>query len=230
MVIKINDEIGMWGITVANIESQLNEANSDIEVYVDSPGGSVVEGVRIYNAIKRYDKGSVTVVIGAMAASIATYIAMAGDVIKAHDNSTFMIHNAWGVTIGDYRDMQKSAEVLEGLTSLIARKYIEKSGKSEAEIRKLMDEETFFFGEEIEANGFADEIIATSENKDSQAAIALAQEQFKACLRHMKEKEEDASKEQIAAILKESGLDKEKRMAKLRLAKAKLKLLQKEHV
>lgn len=233
MVIKINDEIGGWGISADQVEAQLNEAEGDIDVVIDSPGGSVFEGVKIHNAIKDYDNGEVTVTINSLAASIATYIAMAGDKIKAKDNSTFMIHNAWGLTIGDHRDMRATAEVLEGLISLIAKKYASKTGKDIHEIRQMMDAETFLFGDEIKEAGFVDEIIQTDEEKDKQAHLALASESFKACLRHVKEKEENESKEKIAALLREVQKDDEKEkdvaIAKLKLAKARLKLLEKEN-
>ncbi len=229
MAIKIDGEIG-WDVIAEDIQRQLDEADGDIEVVIDSPGGSVFEGVKIFNAIKSY-KGRVTVTINSLAASMATYIAMAGDFVRAYDNATFMIHNAWGFAMGDHRVMRDTAEVLEGLSSLISKKYREKTGKSEAEIKAMMDKETYLFGEEIKEHGFVDEIISTEDEKNKQAQLALASERFKACLKNLKEKEEDESKELIAALLKEvknSEEDREVMRAKLKIAKMKLKLLEKE--
>jgi ATP-dependent Clp protease protease subunit len=113
--IKINGEIG-FEVLAGDIEEVLNNANGDIELLIDSPGGSVFEGVTIFNLLRDYNKGKITATINGVAASMASYIAMVADELKVYDNSTFMIHNAWGITIGDYRDMQKTAEILQGLT------------------------------------------------------------------------------------------------------------------
>ena len=139
--IKIQGEIG-WDVIAQEVETDLRNVSGDITVELDSPGGDVFEGVKIYNLLKDYDKGKVSVVINGVAASMGSYIAMAGDEIKAYDNAVFMIHNPWTVAIGDYVEMQKTAEVLEGLARLLANKYIKKTGKSEDEIKSLMNDES----------------------------------------------------------------------------------------
>lgn len=227
MQIKIDGEIG-WDIFADDVKMQLDNADGDIEVLIDSPGGSVFEGVKIYNLLSEY-RGKKIITIDSIAASMATYIAMAGDIVKVKDNSTFMIHNAWGFAMGDYREMQKTAEVLQGLTSLLSKKYISKTGKSEKEIRDMMDNESWFFGEEIVKNGFADELIKTDEQKDKNAALAFSKERFKALSKKMSEKEEDNDK--IAALLKVKNYqplgdseDNSHKIKQLELAKSKLKL------
>ena len=231
--IKINGEIG-FDIFAEDIEAQLKEAkNKDIEIIINSPGGSVFEGVKIYNLLNEHN-GQKIVTIDSLAASMATYIAMAGDLIAVKDNATFMIHNAWGFAMGDYRDMQKTAEVLEGLSSLIAKKYAEKTNKDIKEIRALMNEETWLFGDEIVKTGFADELIETNKDKDKNAMLALNKERFKALSQKLKEKEEDDEK--IAALLKDvykskandGQKEKANNIRQLELAKAKLKLRLKE--
>ena len=228
--IKIQGEIG-WDVIAQEVETDLRNVSGDIVVELDSPGGDVFEGVKIYNLLKDYDKGKVSVVINGVAASMGSYIAMAGDEIKAYDNAVFMIHNPWTVAIGDYVEMQKTAEVLEGLAKLLANKYIKKTGKSEDEIKSLMNDESWFFGEEIKTVGFVDEIINTDEKEDKQSLIALKKEQFKAVVRKMKEREEEVQKEKIAALAQmlnkqTSEKDDKKQKASYELAKAKLKLLQ----
>ncbi len=237
--IKIIGEIG-WEVLPEQIEAELDNADGDIVIEINSPGGSVFDGVTIHNLIKSYSKGKVTAVINGLAASMATYIAMAADEVKVYDNSTFMIHNAWGVVVGDYRDMQQQAEVLEGLTKLLAKKYIEKTKKDENEIRDLMDKESWFFGEEIVQNGFADETIKTEKEEDKQSAIAFAKEKFRALTKKLKEKEEEKNEEKIAALMKEVKMlnenkqkkDEEILKAKMMLAleKEKLKLLQTKEI
>ena len=101
MTIKIDGEIG-WDIKAREIKGQLEESTGDITIEISSPGGSVYQGVSIFNAIKQYNKGTVTTVITSLAASMASYIAIAGDTIKAYDNAVYMIHNASVFSWGDH--------------------------------------------------------------------------------------------------------------------------------
>jgi ATP-dependent Clp protease protease subunit len=236
--IKINGEIGFEVLT-SDIEEVLNNANGDIELLIDSPGGSVFEGVTIFNLLRDYNKGKITATINGVAASMASYIAMVADELKVYDNSTFMIHNAWGITIGDYRDMQKTAEILQGLTKLLAKQYALKTGLNGKEVQKMMDDESWFFGEEIVNAGFADSLIKSKENEGKQSALALAKERFKNSIKKIKEKEEKINEEKIAALMKEinkdvannqqnEGADYKKAKIELDVKKAKLRLMKKE--
>jgi ATP-dependent Clp endopeptidase proteolytic subunit ClpP len=226
--IKINGEIG-FEVLASDIEEVLNNANGDIELLIDSPGGSVFEGVTIFNLLRDYNKGKITAIINGVAASMSSYIAMVADELKVYDNSTFMIHNAWGVTIGDYRDMQKTAEILQGLTKLLAKQYALKTGLNEKEVQKMMDEESWFFGEEIVKSGFADSVIKTEKQEDKQSALALAKEKFKNSIKKIKEKEEGLNDEKVAALMKDvvnsqqNGEENSKK-AKIELDVKKLKL------
>jgi len=200
MEIKIDGEIGYWGVTAESIQSKLNSATGDISVIIDSPGGDVFEGVKIYNALNKYDKGGVTVRINSLAASIASYIAMAGDTIETMSNATFMIHNVWTVAVGDHRELRAAAYVAEGLTGLIASAYAARTGRSKEDVLKLMADETYFFGEDIKEGGFADEMI-DADNTPKKEALAMAKERFKACSRSVKEHTEEPPLEQMAALL-----------------------------
>ncbi len=202
-IIKIDDEIGYWGISAYQVKSQLENMSGDITVEINSPGGSVYEGIAIFNALKAYDKGNVETIIVGQAASMASYIALAGDTIKAYDNAVYMIHNASVCLCGDFNYLRKRADVLEGLSSIIKNAYISKTSKSSEDLQKMMDEETYFFGTEILENGFVDEIIETSNtNDDSNQSKALASESFKACMEHVQMNTKE-DKELIAAISKE---------------------------
>ena len=200
-IIKIDEEIGYWGISASVINRQLNEASGDITIEISSPGGSVYEGIAIFNAIKAYDKGEVTTVIVSLAASMASIIALAGDTIKAYDNSLYMIHNASMWAGGDAKELRKKADHLESITNMLAKNYTNKSGKSEKEIIKLLDEETWFYGSEIMDAGFVDEIIDSNADIDSASAKLLAGESVKNCMIHYKENMKDDENEQIAALL-----------------------------
>ena len=204
--IKIDDEIGYWGINAQEISRQLNEASGDITIEISSPGGAIFEGVSIFNAIKAYDKGEVTTVITSLAASMASIIALAGDTVKAYDNAVYMIHNGSMWVGGDARFLRKKADHLDSLTNLMANIYIAKTGKSEQEIKQLLDDETYFYGSEMLDHGFIDEIIATDVGGDSESAKAIAKESFMSCMTHYKEKAKEEDSEQAAALLKPQSM------------------------
>lgn len=202
----IDGEIGSWGMSASTVREYLNSITGDVKVTLDSPGGSVFEGISIHNAFKEYDKGTVTMVMGSLVASITTYIAMAGDKIVAHDNSTFMIHNAWTFTYGDENELRKVADVLAGLSSLIAKKYISKTGKSKEIIKQAMDKESYYFGNEILDFGFCDEIISTENQNAKDESLALARESFKACCKTASEKFSTDEFVQAVAKLTKDGV------------------------
>ena len=204
----IDGEIGSWGMSASTVREYLSSITGDVKVTLDSPGGSVFEGISIHNAFKEYDKGTVTMVMGSLVASITTYIAMAGDKIIAHDNSTFMIHNAWTFTYGDENELRKVADVLAGLSSLIAKKYISKTGKSKQIIKQAMDKESYYFGNEILDFGFCDEIISTENQNTKDESLALARESFKACCKTASEKfSNDEFVQAVAKLTKDGVLD-----------------------
>lgn len=166
--IDISGEIG-WEVTASAIAESLRAAGGDdLDIAIASPGGSVFDGIEIYNAIRdykrMYPKSQILITLKGLAASMASYIASSdvADMVLAEDNAVFMIHNPWSVMIGDYDDMQKEAEFLAGLASLMANAYANRTGKSKAEIKKMMDAETWLFGDEIKSAGFVDDIIPAS--------------------------------------------------------------------
>ena len=136
-IIKIDDEIGYWGISASSISRQLDEASGDITIEISSPGGVIFEGISSFNAIKSYNKGHVTTIITSLAASMASIIALAGDTVKAYDNSVYMIHNGSMGAWGDAAFLRKKADHIESLTKLMSNIYIAKSGNTEDEMKKL---------------------------------------------------------------------------------------------
>lgn len=175
-------EIGAkrWGaIDGASVKDALKQCgDKPVTLYFTSPGGSVDEGVAIYNAIANHKQG-VTVVVDAMAASIASYILMAGTKRIVYGNSVVMIHNPWTSLAGDAEELRKSAELLDRYGDRLLDAYATASGHSRQEIRRMMDAETWFFGEEIVDAGFADELVPTGRSAIAAAAspkrrVALA--------------------------------------------------------
>ena len=160
---------GIVGIDILpqQVSDALKEAEGDdITVNFVSVGGYVFEGFQIYNQIKEYS-GNKTIILNGVVASIAAYISTAFDKAIIKNNSTFMIHNAMGGAIGDYRVLEKEAKELKRLNSVIGKNYATRSGQSIDIIFDLMNEETWYYGEEIIEAGFADELDDNNQTVES---------------------------------------------------------------
>jgi ATP-dependent protease ClpP protease subunit len=208
--IYIEGYIG-WEVTAKNIREQLNEADGeDVNIYINSPGGYVFEGVAIFNEIKKYD-GKKTAIISGIGASMASYIPLACDYVKAEDNATYMIHNAISFAGGDYRVMNKAGKILESITKVLAVQYKQKTGKKDKEIRDMMDEETYLFGKEIVDAGFADELIKSSkrDSKDKETAVLSARSFVAECFKKVEKEIPKDYYEKIAACIATLPDDKE---------------------
>ena len=158
-------------VSAANLSKQL-EAMTDvtqINVYINSYGGEVAEGLAIYNALRRH-KAKVKTVCDGFACSIASVIFMAGDERVMNEASLLMIHNAWTFASGDAASLRKQADDLEKITQASVEAYKAHSSLSEDEIKALMDAETWMLPEEAVANGFATGVEKTESNKASQNA------------------------------------------------------------
>ena len=143
---------------VKNVIAELTDENEELKVVINSPGGDVQAGQEIYSILKGV-KNHVTIEVQSMAASAASMIAMAGDTVRMSPVSLLMIHNASTCTSGDYRDMQHTADVLQTVNTAIMQAYIAKTGKTEDELKIMMDKETWLTANQCLENHFADEII-----------------------------------------------------------------------
>jgi ATP-dependent protease ClpP protease subunit len=125
-----------------------------IDLRLNSPGGSVFDAVAIFNALTRHS-GTVTVWIDGIAASAASYIAMAGDEIVMPENAFLMIHDPSGLVMGTAADMRDMAETLDKIAASMTRGYAARSGKSEEDIAALMAAETWFDAQDALDAGLA---------------------------------------------------------------------------
>ena len=173
--ISIFDEIGMYGISAKQFISDLKAipANDKIVLKIHSPGGEVFDGNAIFNALQR--RGNVEVQIEGLAASMATVISLAGMPVKMAENGFYMIHNPWGVAMGDAAELRDQAELLDKIRSNMVGAYAAKSGQDPEQIQEWMDAETWFTAAEALAAGFIDEItdtlsLAASSNKFARMA------------------------------------------------------------
>lgn len=180
-MIIIDGVIGGWDVYPDEVVAEIERQTGDFEIKLNSVGGSVMGGISIANAIRDYNKGSITVIVDAVSASIASYFMMYADKVKVHDNTTVMIHNAWLPVVGDFNALRKGADISEGLSSILAKAYVNKSGKPLDDIKALMNEETYYYGADIVANGYADEVIETKSETTEAEAKALTISSLEAC-------------------------------------------------
>jgi ATP-dependent Clp endopeptidase proteolytic subunit ClpP len=156
--IAIYDEIGFGGVSAKSFLAELKKLSGQrVHLRINSVGGSVVEGAAIYNALRRH-KGGLVVHIDALAASMASVIAMAGDETLIADNALVMIHNPWGMTMGDADELRKEADILDKLKATLVNAYVRKTGMEAEQVAQMMDDETWLDATEAVALGFADAI------------------------------------------------------------------------
>ncbi|MFT8464638.1 MULTISPECIES: head maturation protease, ClpP-related [Acetobacter] len=164
-VIYLYDEIGLWGVTAQDFTQRLVSVGpGPIELHINSPGGDVFDGLAIYSALQAHN-GPVSVVVDGLAASAASFIALAGDTISMAPNAFLMIHNTWGVVVGNQNDMTETAAVLAKIDAQLASLYAGKTGQTVPAIADMMNAETWFTAQEAKEAGFIDSITDASQNK-----------------------------------------------------------------
>jgi ATP-dependent Clp endopeptidase proteolytic subunit ClpP len=169
--IYVYDSIGGWFGMYADefIEALGGITTSKINLRLNSPGGSVFEGIAIANAIRSHP-ANVTVYVDSLAASIASVIALAGDRVVMMPQAQFMIHNASGAEYGQASDLRKTADLLDKQSLNIAQAYAQHTGRPLAEWQALMEAETWFTAEEAVEMGLADELIPMRPAKQEASA------------------------------------------------------------
>lgn len=204
--ITIYDVIGedMWtggGFTAKRMSGALRAiGNNDVTVKVNSPGGDMFEGIAIYNLLREHP-AKVTIDVMGWAASAASILAMAGDEIRMGLGTFMMVHNAWGVVIGNRHDMRDAAKLFDGFDGAIADIYEARTGMKRKDITDLMDAESFMGPSEAVENGFAD-IVVNDLTADAGEAKNFS--------------EQIQCKNRIDAILAKSGVPRVERRRMLR--------------
>ena len=172
--IHIFDEIGFYGTTAQSFVDQLNAITAPkITVYLNSPGGEVFDGIAIHTALAM-SKAHVTTFVTGVAASAASFIAMAGDTIKMARNATMMIHDASGLAWGNAATMRAEADLLDKLSDNIADMYAMQAGGTPEDWRAAMQRETWYTGKEALAAGLVDVITDADEEPDEPDDTATA--------------------------------------------------------
>ena len=146
--VYIYSEIGSFDVNAKSFIDELKTIkDKNIDVHINSLGGSVFDGLAIYNALKNHSK-KVTTKVEGIAASISSVIAMAGDTIEMAENSLFMIHNPFAMSGGDANELRKTANILDKIRNEIASIYASKSKHDSEHYINLMDVETWFNSDE----------------------------------------------------------------------------------
>ena len=157
---NIGDRWNEDGVIASELVRDLSALEADtINLRINSYGGSVPDGLAIYNALRRH-KATVNVFVDGVAISCASYIAMAGDTITMAKNSQMMIHAPWTFAYGNSNDMREQADILDRYAKAMASAYADKSGKTYEDALALLTDgkDHWFLADEAKAEGFADEV------------------------------------------------------------------------
>lgn len=168
----IYDEIGFWGTTAKGFVKDIEAITGDLTVHLNSPGGDVFDGIAIYNALKSR-KGRTVCVVDSLAASAASVIAMGGDEIEIAEAGMLMIHDAWGMCVGNEADMTATGELLGKASDIIADIYRAKGGGTREKWRARMREETWYSATEAVDARLADRVTDYAD-PDASAAFDLS--------------------------------------------------------
>lgn len=144
-----------------------------LDIFINSPGGNIWEAKAIFAELKRFD-GERHVHIDGIAASAASFIAMAGDKIITAPAATWMIHDVWAGGYGNADDHRKLADLLELESSSFAEVYAARSGQTVDDVRAWMRAETWMNASTAHERGFTDEVSSAAKPDDDSADVAAA--------------------------------------------------------
>ena len=157
---NIGDRWNEDGVVASELVRDLSALQADtINLRINSYGGSVPDGLAIYNALRRH-KATVNVFVDGVAISCASYIAMAGDTVTMAKNAQMMIHAPWTWSDGNAVQLREQADILDRYAKAMASAYADKSGKTYEDALALLTDgkDHWFLADEAMAEGFADEV------------------------------------------------------------------------
>jgi ATP-dependent protease ClpP protease subunit len=167
------------GFTAKRMAGALRSVGKNaVTVNINSPGGDMFEGLAIYNLLREHP-AEVTIKVMGVAASAASIIAMAGDKVLMGTGAMMMIHNAWGVVVGNRHDFADAADVFNTFDSSMAEIYADRTGLKAEEILTMLDgpsrssDGTYMTAAESIDKGFADGSFEASESADTKASASV---------------------------------------------------------
>jgi len=157
--IYLYSEIGYWGITAGQFADALNaQRGKSITLRINSPGGDVFDGLAMYSLLSTWP-APVTAQIDGLAASAASVVMLGASSVSMTKGAFVMVHNAWGVSLGNANDMRDFASVLDQIDANLADLYAAKSGASAKDWRDIMSAETWFNADQAIAAKLVDNVI-----------------------------------------------------------------------
>lgn len=174
--VNIYDDIGLWGITASDFIAAfepLNVSGTDVHVHINSPGGDVYDGLAIYHSLK-HSAANITVHVDGLAASAASFIAMAGKQIIVGRNARMMIHDASTMTYGNAQDHEEVRDWLNEESDNIADIYAQRAGGKAEEWRDTMKAEQWYSGQQAVDSGLADTIEGAEVTEDKITSVAAS--------------------------------------------------------
>jgi len=188
-------------ISAASFKKDLDAVGdvNTINLYINSPGGSVFEGIAIHNMLKRH-KAKINVYVDALAASIASVIAMTGDTIYMYKNSMMMIHNPWSVAVGNSSELRKIADDLDRIGHSSKQSYLQKAGDklTDEKLQEMLDAETWLSADEAYGFGLCDVVLEAN-----QMVASISDELLSRYKNVPKELKNQGKNQQKSAILAE---------------------------
>lgn len=167
---------GEWGVSAKEFTAalaSLPDTVTSVNLRINSPGGEVFEGIAIANAI-RNSTLPITAHVDGIAASAASFIAVACDGLVMGRNTELMIHDAWGLAIGNAEAMHSTGDLLNHLSDNIAAFYAEKASGDAAGWREVMRGEAWYSADEAVTAGLADSVAEPVEKATVAAAFDLS--------------------------------------------------------
>lgn len=157
-------------ITPEMFKEELASYDGDITVFINSPGGDCFAASEIYTALKEH-KGKISVKIDGIAASAASVIAMAGDLVQMSPTSMLMIHNPSMMLYGEASELEQGIEFLNEVKESIMNAYQLKTGLSRSKLSRLMDAETWMNANAAKDLGFCDKVLYTDDKGKTEEEV-----------------------------------------------------------
>ena len=205
--IYIYGDITSWpwlesDVSSYNLAKEIEGLEVDqINVYINSYGGEVAEGLAIYNALRRH-KATVRTYCDGFACSAASIVFMAGDERVMSNASLLMIHNAWMLAMGDQNDLRKNADDLEVINAATIQAYLNHVNISEDKLKEMMDAETWISAADALEMGFATAVVNPA-TTDKAAASLRQRQQIRDAILSRQSQRSSLDVDALAARLKE---------------------------
>ena len=148
----------MWGVGAESFVKALNDVtDKTIHLHINSPGGDVFEARAMVTALRAHPANVIAHIDG-VAASAASYLAMAGDSVEMAEGAFLMVHKAWGMVIGNSDDLRTTADLLDKIDGSIVDEYMKRTDASQEQVQAWMAAETWFTAQEALDAKFVDSI------------------------------------------------------------------------